>query len=72
MKVSELYEMVKKWDAVVDTLPHVVDRLTALNDLHEQGQCHCQISYYYPSGWGIVIACNICPSVCPCMQLVCV
>nr|AUG84426.1 dynamitin [Platynereis dumerilii] len=35
-KVSELFEMVKKWDAVVDTLPHVVDRLTALKELHEQ------------------------------------
>jgi len=35
-KVCELYDMVKKWDAVVDTLPHVVDRLTALKELHEQ------------------------------------
>jgi len=35
-KVAELYEIAKKWDAVVDTLPHVVDRLTALKELHEQ------------------------------------
>ncbi|XP_061185729.1 dynactin subunit 2-like [Saccostrea echinata] len=35
-KVSELYDMVKKWDSVRDTLPHVVDRLVSLKELHEQ------------------------------------
>ncbi|KAK2177145.1 hypothetical protein NP493_616g01055 [Ridgeia piscesae] len=35
-KVTELYELVKKWDGVADSLPHIVDRLTALKDLHEQ------------------------------------
>ena len=37
-QVAELYELMKKWDAVADSLPHIVDRLTALKDLHEQGQ----------------------------------
>ncbi|KAK7109104.1 dynactin subunit 2-like isoform X2 [Littorina saxatilis] len=35
-KVSELYELVKKWEAVGDSLPQVVDRMVALKDLHEQ------------------------------------
>ncbi len=37
-QVAELYELVKKWDAMADTLPHIVDRLSALKDLHEQGK----------------------------------
>ena len=36
-QISELYGMVKKWEATADVLPHVVDRLSALKDLHEQG-----------------------------------
>ncbi|KAK3588148.1 hypothetical protein CHS0354_012206 [Potamilus streckersoni] len=35
-KISELYEMVKKWEAIADSVPHVVDRLAALRELHEQ------------------------------------
>lgn len=35
-KISELYGMVKKWESVADVLPQVVDRLSALKDLHEQ------------------------------------
>ncbi|XP_048755747.1 dynactin subunit 2-like [Ostrea edulis] len=35
-KISELFDMVKKWDSVRDTLPHVVDRLVSLKELHEQ------------------------------------
>ncbi|XP_046565724.1 dynactin subunit 2-like [Haliotis rubra] len=35
-KVSELYELVKKWESVADSLPQVVDRMVALKDLHEQ------------------------------------
>ncbi|XP_060578702.1 dynactin subunit 2-like [Ruditapes philippinarum] len=35
-KISELYSMVKKWEATADVLPKVVDRLSALKDLHEQ------------------------------------
>ncbi|XP_062574430.1 dynactin subunit 2-like [Saccostrea cucullata] len=42
-KVSELYDMVKKWDSVRDTLPHVVDRLVSLKELHEQGKQHIQL-----------------------------
>ena len=37
LQVSELYDLVKKWDAVADTLPHIVERMNALKDLHEQG-----------------------------------
>ena len=36
-KISELYDLVKKWDGLSDTLPQVVERLTALQSLHEQG-----------------------------------
>lgn len=35
-KLMELYELVKKWNSVSETLPHVVDRLVSLKDLHEQ------------------------------------
>ncbi|KAL4222412.1 Dynactin subunit 2 [Mactra antiquata] len=35
-KVSELYSLVKKWETTADVLPKVVDRLSALRDLHEQ------------------------------------
>lgn len=37
----ELYELVKKWNSVSETLPHVVDRLVSLKDLHEQGMMMC-------------------------------
>lgn len=36
-QLMELYDMVKKWNSVSDTLPQVVDRLVSLKDLHEQG-----------------------------------
>ncbi|XP_074658882.1 dynactin subunit 2-like [Tubulanus polymorphus] len=35
-KVSQLYDLVKKWEVVSENVPHVVDRLTALKELHEQ------------------------------------
>ncbi len=35
-KISELYDMVEKWDGIADTVPSVVERLQALKDLHEQ------------------------------------
>ncbi|XP_033116066.1 dynactin subunit 2-A-like [Anneissia japonica] len=35
-KISELYDMVEKWNGVADTLPKVVERLRALKVLHEQ------------------------------------
>ncbi|XP_052248024.1 dynactin subunit 2-like isoform X1 [Dreissena polymorpha] len=35
-QISELYTVVKKWEATADVLPKVVDRLSALKDLHEQ------------------------------------
>lgn len=35
-KVNELYEVMKKWEAVGDSLPQVVDRMVALKDLHQQ------------------------------------
>ncbi|XP_069111342.1 dynactin subunit 2-A-like [Argopecten irradians] len=35
-KIAELYDLVKKWNSVSETLPQVVDRLTALKELHEQ------------------------------------
>ncbi|TRY98917.1 hypothetical protein DNTS_032008 [Danionella cerebrum] len=35
-KVSQLYDLVQQWDAVSSSLPLVVQRLTAVRDLHEQ------------------------------------
>lgn len=35
-KVAELYDLVKKWNSVSDSVPQVVDRLTGLKELHEQ------------------------------------
>ncbi|KAJ8024363.1 Dynactin subunit 2-B [Holothuria leucospilota] len=35
-KISELYDLVKKWDSVADSLPNIVDRMKALQELHEQ------------------------------------
>ena len=37
LQISELYDMMKKWDGLSSTLPQVVERLTALNQLHQQG-----------------------------------
>ncbi|KAF7252948.1 hypothetical protein EG68_08856 [Paragonimus skrjabini miyazakii] len=34
--VAELYELVKKWDDVVDSLPMIVERLSELKSLHEE------------------------------------
>lgn len=38
-QILELFEMVKKLETVGDSLPHVVDRMVALKELHEQGKC---------------------------------
>ncbi|XP_036387061.1 dynactin subunit 2 isoform X4 [Megalops cyprinoides] len=35
-KVSQLYEVIQKWDAMATTLPQVVQRLIAVKELHEQ------------------------------------
>ncbi|KAH9488513.1 Dynactin subunit 2 [Bulinus truncatus] len=35
-KISELYDIVKKWETTADILPQVVDRLISLNELHQQ------------------------------------
>uniref|UniRef100_A0A8B9RGR7 Dynactin subunit 2 n=1 Tax=Astyanax mexicanus TaxID=7994 RepID=A0A8B9RGR7_ASTMX len=35
-KVSQLYDMVQKWDAMATSLPQVVQRLIAVKELHEQ------------------------------------
>lgn len=36
-QVSELYDIVRKWEPVSDSLPHITERLCALQQLHEQG-----------------------------------
>uniref|UniRef100_A0AAQ5ZX09 Dynactin subunit 2 n=1 Tax=Amphiprion ocellaris TaxID=80972 RepID=A0AAQ5ZX09_AMPOC len=35
-KVSQLYDVVQKWDAVSTSIPQVVQRLVAVKELHEQ------------------------------------
>ncbi|KAL8563964.1 hypothetical protein ACOMHN_025295 [Nucella lapillus] len=46
LKISELYELVKKWEAVGDSLPQIVDRMVALKDLHEQALQFSQAMTY--------------------------
>ncbi|XP_071190819.1 dynactin subunit 2-like isoform X2 [Salvelinus alpinus] len=36
-KVSQLYDVVQKWDTMATSLPQVVQRLMAVKELHEQG-----------------------------------
>jgi len=36
-QVSQLYDVVQKWDVMATSLPQVVQRLTAVKELHEQG-----------------------------------
>ncbi|XP_005096445.1 dynactin subunit 2 isoform X2 [Aplysia californica] len=35
-RISDLFELTKKWEASAETLPQVVDRLVSLQELHEQ------------------------------------
>ncbi|BFY97043.1 hypothetical protein BsWGS_00083 [Bradybaena similaris] len=35
-QISDLYDLVKKWESTAETLPQVVDRLLSLRELHEQ------------------------------------
>ncbi|MGH0152312.1 UNVERIFIED_CONTAM: hypothetical protein FKN15_056052 [Acipenser sinensis] len=35
-KVSQLYEVIQKWDSMATTLPQTVQRLVAVKELHEQ------------------------------------
>ncbi|MBN3317763.1 DCTN2 protein, partial [Atractosteus spatula] len=35
-KVSQLYDVIQKWDAIATSLPQVVQRLVAVKELHEQ------------------------------------
>lgn len=36
-QVSQLYDVVQKWDAMSSSVPQVVQRLVAVKELHEQG-----------------------------------
>lgn len=36
-QVSQLYDVVQKWDTVSTSIPQVVQRLVAVKELHEQG-----------------------------------
>ncbi|XP_078572698.1 dynactin subunit 2-A-like [Branchiostoma floridae x Branchiostoma japonicum] len=35
-KISELYDLMKKWESMANSLPQVVERMAALSELHEQ------------------------------------
>lgn len=39
-QVSQLYDVVQKWDAMSTSIPQVVQRLVAVKELHEQGDTH--------------------------------
>lgn len=39
-QVSQLYDVVQKWDAMSTSVPQVVQRLVAVKELHEQGNAH--------------------------------
>lgn len=36
--MSQLYDVVQKWDAMSTSVPQVVQRLVAVKELHEQGE----------------------------------
>jgi len=38
LQISEMYEIMKKMDAVSQILPQTVERLLALNNIHQQGK----------------------------------
>ncbi|XP_064647271.1 dynactin subunit 2-like [Lineus longissimus] len=35
-KITALYDVVKKWESIAGSVPHILDRLVALKELHEQ------------------------------------
>jgi len=37
LQISEMYETMKKMDAISQILPQTVERLLALSDIHQQG-----------------------------------
>lgn len=37
-QVSQLYDVVQKWDTMSTAIPQVVQRLVAVKELHEQGK----------------------------------
>lgn len=37
-QVSQLYDVVQKWDAMSTSIPQVVQRLITVKELHEQGE----------------------------------
>lgn len=41
-QVSQLYDVVQKWDAMSTAVPQVVQRLVAVKELHEQGNAREQ------------------------------
>uniref|UniRef100_A0A0B7AB77 Dynactin subunit 2 n=1 Tax=Arion vulgaris TaxID=1028688 RepID=A0A0B7AB77_9EUPU len=45
-KISDLYDLVKKWETTVETLPQIVDRLLSLKELHEQALQFSQVLLY--------------------------
>jgi len=64
-KISELYDLVHQSESMAEALPEVVDRLEALQGLHNQGQNKLRIlslwqklnftlsllAYFIESGW---------------------
>ncbi|CAH8550836.1 unnamed protein product [Heterobilharzia americana] len=44
-KIAELYELVKKWNDVADSLPMIVERLSTLKSLHEEASQFSQSLY---------------------------
>ncbi|CAH8854814.1 unnamed protein product [Trichobilharzia szidati] len=46
-KIAELYELVKKWNDVADSLPMIVERLSKLKSLHEEGKQGCEAYWWF-------------------------
>uniref|UniRef100_A0A665T8V6 Dynactin subunit 2 n=1 Tax=Echeneis naucrates TaxID=173247 RepID=A0A665T8V6_ECHNA len=46
-KVSQLYDVVQKWDAMSTSIPQVVQRLVAVKELHEQGKWRSLPSHHF-------------------------
>ena len=53
-QVSQLYDVVQKWDAMSTSIPQVVQRLVAVKELHEQGKTQEWKLFYSAAAWDLL------------------
>lgn len=58
-QVSQLYDVVQKWDTMSTSTPQVVQRLVAVKELHEQGNTQeLKLVYIVPNLFCVLISSN--------------